>query len=635
MQRPAQILLQLETSLSAAPESLARAVGVGLRTVATEVSGLNASLGGSAQVRLIGGRYRLRVVDQEAYRARRADVLGVRDSFNDPAHRSAHILCQLAGSLLPVRIESLAHQMNVGRTTVTADLAALRRLVEPLGVRIQGRPHVGLSLTGDELGIRLAVLRHAGTADHQLLDPASPVASLLDEACRVHDYDRTMHDEVARWLVVQERRLCLGHEVASLPSAHAALSGTPAHLFAIDLAAGMARVTGQDLAEAEVLYLALPVSGRRPAPSSSLTTMDRLEPCTRELVAEIFEQIREQLEVDLQPHELLGEFGTHLQFMLNRLRFGLGTEIRQDLPELRERFPLAHRMAEVAAVVVRERTGLAMDDTELSLAATYFQVFLDDQASRRRRPFRVGILSRRGPAAASLLQAQLTKALALPTEYVPLTSADEVDAAGVDLVVASPGSSLDVTPPVIELTEFFDRRELLNKLSRMRFHDFGPLPMDDPDGSMLLYLLDEDRLVQLPAGTTYDQAVGRLAGRLASLGMVDGDFLDALCQRVEEQEPIVIGGGLGFPHASSDGLSAVTCALGIVEPGGVADGLRAVFLMGVPEKADYDDRILIRAYEELIRLGTDARLMDRLQTITTYPELLGLLEDMREHNQGS
>lgn len=634
MQRPAQILHQLETSLSAAPESLARALGVGLRTVATEVSGLNASLGGSAQVRLIGGRYRLRVVDQASYRARRADILGVRDSFNDPAHRCAHILAELAASPLPVRIESLAHQMNVGRTTVTADLATLRRLVGPLGVRIEGRPHVGLNLAGDELGIRLAVLRHATSADHQQLEAGSATAALLDQTCQAHGHGRAMRDEVERWLVVQERRRGLGHELTSLATAHETIAGTPAHRFATDLAEGLARTTGQELAEAEVLYLALPASGRRPAMSSSRTTMDRLEPGIQELVAEVFDQIREQLEVDLQPHELLGEFGTHLQFMLNRLRFGLGVEDGPDLPELRERFPLAHRMAEVTAVVVQDRTGLSMDDTELSLAATYFQVFLDDQASRRRRPFRVGILSRRGPAAASLLQAQLTKALALPTEYVPLTSAEEVDAAGVDLVVASPGSRLDVSPPVIELTEFFDRRELLNKLSRMRFHDFGPLPMDDPDGSMLLYLLDEDRLVPLPAGTTYDQAVARLAGRLASLGMVDDGFLDALCQRVEEQESIIIGGGLGFPHASSEGLSAVTCALGIVEPGG-DDGLRAVFLMGVPDKAGYDDRILIRTYEELIRLGTDSRLMDRLQTITTYPELLGLLEDMRELNQGS
>ena len=56
--------------------------------------------------------------------------------------------------------------------------------------------------------------------------------------------------------------------------------------------------------------------------------------------------------------------------------------------------------------------------------------------------------------------------------------------------------------------------------------------------------------------------------------------------------------------------------------------------MAVPEKDNYDDRILVRTYEELIRLGTDSRLMDRLCAITSYPELLGLLEDFRDHNQG-
>ena len=63
MQRAATILTQLETCLSAAPEALGRRLGVGTRTVASEVAALNQTLGRTASVRLADGRYRLMVVD--------------------------------------------------------------------------------------------------------------------------------------------------------------------------------------------------------------------------------------------------------------------------------------------------------------------------------------------------------------------------------------------------------------------------------------------------------------------------------------------------------------------------------------------------------------------------------------------
>ena len=127
MQRSALILHQLESSLSIAPESVARLLGVGQRTVATEVAALNSALGGCAQVRLINGRYRLRVADAIGFAEVRAQLTGERESFNDPHHRVGHILGQLVVSPVPVRIETLARGMNVGRTTVTADLVTLRQ----------------------------------------------------------------------------------------------------------------------------------------------------------------------------------------------------------------------------------------------------------------------------------------------------------------------------------------------------------------------------------------------------------------------------------------------------------------------------------------------------------------------------
>lgn len=634
MQRPAMILHQLETSLSVAPDALARLLGVGMRTVATEVANLNTMLAGSGQVRLINGRYRLRVVDNAAFEEARRQVTGVKDSFNDPQHRVSHILAQLVLSTGPVRIETLARGMNVGRTTVTADLVTLRRLLAQMDVRVQGRPHVGLQLEGDELAVRLAVLRHAYRQAYGSYPLGSALLDILDEACAEFCFDESVAMEVVRWMTVALDRRLSGYGLDELSQSHQQLAGTDAHAFALRVAQGIERVTGEELPPAEVLYLAIPAAGRRTPMGVGIASAESVEAQTRMLVDQVFARIADVLEIEVQPRELLAEFTQHVGFMVNRMRYGLSVEADLDIPELRLRFPLAVRMSELARDVVREQLDLTMDETELALAATYFQVFLDDSEQQGRRPFRIGIHTRRGPAAASLLKGQLGRALSVPTEYLLVSSAQEVTDKGVDLLVTAPGTSLDVDVPTIELSELFDRGELINKLSRMHFPHFGPLLNDRADGSMLVLLLGPDRVVHLPAGCGHDEAATRLAHHLADLGLVDEFFLDALAERLAETEPVLVGDRLAFPHASSPGLPSVSCALGLV-PGTDEDPARLVFLMAVPEKENYDDQVLIRTYEELIRVGTNPRLMDRLCAISTYPDLLGLFEDLRDHNQGN
>lgn len=66
MSRATQILQQLELTHSATAVSLARLHGVGLRTIATEVSAINHLLGSAGTIKSVDGAYRLVVVDSAA-----------------------------------------------------------------------------------------------------------------------------------------------------------------------------------------------------------------------------------------------------------------------------------------------------------------------------------------------------------------------------------------------------------------------------------------------------------------------------------------------------------------------------------------------------------------------------------------
>ena len=632
MQRAATILTQLETCLSAAPEALARRLGVGVRTVATEVAALNQSLGRSGSIRLSEGRYRLLVVDAEAFRVVRDRITGEQESFNDPERRSAFILAKLTRSDIPVRTEELAAQMSVGRSTVSGDIAALRDHLADSGVSIEGRPHVGLQLRGPELAIRSLLLRQAYQAAYDDFPIGPELEKAFTDTADEFQFEDDLRADLLRWLTVMLDRTVNDHWLTEIPATYSEIRGTPAHANAAALAARISPLIDEQIPAAEIIFLALPAAGRRtpttsvaPAGPSAAVDLDGL-------VARIFERIRNTMNLgfDVEPSAVVVEFAHHIGYMINRLRYSLHVERTVDESELRSRFPVASRMAEVARDVIAEETGLIMDGAELALATTYFQVFVEDHVARQHRPFKVAILTGQGPGTARLIRAQLSKLLPQDTTYSLLSpSAESSQLAGVDLVVTTPGTRLRLDVPTLELSEVFDRGELIRKLSAMEFAHHGPLVLSGASGSMLVSLLDDERFLQLPADTTSAEGVALLVDRLLTLGMVNEAFRTALMER-EALAPMQINAEVTFPHASAHDLQGVACAMGVIPRGDTEEGLRIIFLMAVPLKTDYDDRILLRVYDEIIRLSQDPLLVRKVSRLNSYVQFFYLMEDYTE-----
>jgi len=632
MQRAATILTQLETCLSAAPEALARRLGVGVRTVATEVAALNQSLGRSGSVRLADGRYRLLVVDAEAFREIRDRITGEQESFNDPERRSAFILARLTRSDVPVTTEELAAEMNVGRSTVSGDIASLRDLLADSGVAIEGRPHVGLQLSGPELAIRTMLLRHAYHAAYDTFPIGPELEQAFSDIADDFHFGDDLRAGLLRWLTVMLDRTVNGHWLSEIPAAYSEIQGTQAHVYAAALAARISPLIDEQIPPAEVLFLALPAAGRRTPTTADLLSGPSAPVDVDGLVERIFDRIRNSMNLgfDVEPSDVVVEFSHHVGYMINRLRYSLHVERTVDESELRGRFPVASRMAEVARDVIAEETGLMMDSPELALAVTYFQVFLEDHVARQHRPFNVAILTGQGPGAARLIRAQLSKLLPQDTTYSVLSpSSEPPQLEGVDLVVTTPGSQLRLDVPTIELSEVFDRGELIRKLSAMKFAHHGPLALSGESGSMLVSLLDDERFLQLPTDCTSADGVALLLDRLQSLGMVNEAFRTALTER-EALAPMQINAEVAFPHASAHDLQGVACAMGVIPRGDTEEGLRIIFLMAVPLKTDYDDRILLRVYDEIIRLSQDPLLVRKVSRLNSYVQFFYLMEDYTE-----
>ena len=91
----------------------------------------------------------------------------------------------------------------------------------------------------------------------------------------------------------------------------------------------------------------------------------------------------------------------------------------------------------------------------------------------------------------------------------------------------------------------------------------------------------------------------------------------------EALAPMQISAEVTFPHASAHDLQASPARW--ASSTGDTEGLRIIFLMAVPLKTDYDDRILLRVCDEIIRLSGPA-LVRKVSRLNSYVQFY-LMED--------
>lgn len=631
MNRETHILRHLETALAATPDGLAAQLDLGTRSIVNAVARLDAMLGTAASVRLVDGRYRLYILDARRYGEIRQALLDADESLNDPAHRRALIYRALLRAAGPVRIGDLASRLSVSRTTATTDLAALRETLAGHDVTITGRTNSGVRLEGSELDLRMAGLTHFAEVlcDHYPL--GDEIAETVASICTSRHLNRSSRHTVLRWLTMLLDRYLSGHPLTELPPEFSELEGTPAHDFAAELLAGISPLVRIDPPPTEQLFMAMAVAGMRTPDDQEGRQLFPADEDVPALVDAIFDRITEVMGLQVEAAELADEFAHHLTFMLSRMRFRIHLD-DDAVADIRDQYPVAHQMAEISRQVLEERTGLRITDSEVGLLAGYHQVFLDHHERSRRTHLRVAVVTSAGRVSGHLLRIQLARILPESARFI-MMSADQLDDDALtvaDLVVATPGALAGtggaLSSPVVELGAVFDRKELVNQLSRIRLHRYADLQLAGAGSSLLVSMLDPDRFMALPPGTDYHRATAALIDRLEELGLVEESFREALGRR-ERDSSMLLDELVGFPHATVPGAERVVLAMGVIPRSLEEPGVRAVFVMGVPDKQDYDDTILIDIYDEIIRLASDRSLITSLSRVTSHEQLFWFMAD--------
>ncbi|MCI9600459.1 MAG: PRD domain-containing protein [Lachnospiraceae bacterium] len=615
--RIAQILEIMELRRTARPESLADKLKVGAKTIKNDMKELNRLLEGSALVEYVSGRYALFILDERTFREKKQTVYSQNDYMNSPSKRYGYILNRLMHEEGAVLIDDLADEICVGRTTINGDLKKLREMLESYQVGIVGRTNTGIRLEGDELSIRLLVLEqmYDRVFESFLLD--DDLESMVNEYCQEYGLDYMTTQYFMRSYTVMIDRVLNDHPLNSLQEKYHELEQTTAYRFAEKIVMRTMEMFQVRIPMEEILFLSLPIAGMRTPMNREDKQVLEISEEVAELVVKILNRIAYDMNFHISPTDLLDDFVYHINFMLNRLKYRFCIR-NYALAEIRECYPLAYKMAEVAKKVIEEQTSFAVTDDELGFLASYFSLFLEEQHYKNRKVFRVGIVCAQGAISGKLIQVRLEKMMSDQTEFELLSEKEAEDREDFDLLISTSRNYESDAVPVICLGEFFDEVEVLRQIERLKYMGNLEVSMKTGIHSLIATILEPEHFYVLGPEPSYLEAVLYMIDCLTEEGVLEADFKEAFLKR-EKKSTMLFDERIGFPHLQYPG-EKIVLAVGAADRTG--SGVQFILLLALPKNSELNDDILIHIYNELLVISSDETLTEEIAKLKSGSEFV-------------
>ena len=625
--RTAGILRLFSGTPSLTAAALASRLDVSERTIRNDIRLLNAELKDCAFIDSEQGKFTLHVYDTERFQAVRARLLETDKFLNSPRNRMDYIFGKIMRADSPVNADELAYKMNVSRGTLANDLKRLRADAELYRLAIIGKAGKGLVLKGAESDIRRYVLENLYDALYREYPIEPEIDRMTLETFADSPFEPDALENFRKFLVVMLDRFLTDHPIGELTASFYSLTARPEFAVVNRLSGRIGRFLGAEFPVEEKLFLLLPVIGMRTPMDVRNMQAIELDESMKALGEKLFGKIRQELDIRIENPEAIDEFLYHLMFMLNRLKFNVRTKSPM-LEELREKYPLAWRMADIASKVIYSDYGLKVTADERSFLATYFGVFLEEQEEKRVRPFRAALLCGPGRVTGRLIAAQLRKVLDSSAELTQLTDANITTEMleSFDLIFATVDLPCPANRPVIQIREVFNEQALRQKIAKAKYWNRVDAPVLDDNWFVMGGLLDESRFFPLEASDSYETGLEKMVAALTEQGQLDEGFAERLRER-EKLGSMAFDHDIAIPHVVQYAGGRLVLAIGAFPkavPYGGQD-IRVIFLMGVPETADADDGMLVRVYEEIIRVAQEPELLEKVADAKDFQSLLRAL----------
>lgn len=627
--RIGQIIELIRKKTFCSLDYLAETIGVSTRTIRNDIKQLNSDLKGIAVLENERGKgYHLEIEDEQLFLDMIGNIYSEKNMQDSPQRRIAFIIDRLLNSDEENTLDELAFAMNIGRTTLVNELKKAAVALETYNLSILGKQNSGMYLSGNELDLRFFILDNVYDSIYSSYPLDEDIKEDILAIASQHDLETSTQNRLLKSVIVMLDRLLKGYPLKEMGDKYRKLLDTKDYQIAIEIIGAIESKLPITIPESEILFITLPIAGRR-TPTNNRSIADiTITDDVKRLLEMIMEQLGFEKEIIKENETFFQDLQYHLTFMLNRLMFDIRIK-NPLLVDVKEKYPVAFKMAEMAGRVIEKEYGLTPSDDELGYIAFYFGVFIAQNDVNTKRLRQVAVICGTGRGTAKLVSIQLQRVLNQNTQ-IDLFSETEVTKELLnhyDLVFTTVKLGFESNTPIIIINEIFDEKSVSKQIEKVTYLQKFKLKDEGNHNSIVKLLLDEEKFFRLDSSKSYHENVNGMVDTLVSKGSLDEGFKERLRER-EAKGSMVFDRFIALPHTSNAATSKIELALGVFPNSVLADGkeIKLVFLLGIPKQTDYDASLLVKIYDEIIKIASDEQLIDQLATSSSYEKLAKCLE---------
>ncbi|WP_099159671.1 BglG family transcription antiterminator [Virgibacillus ndiopensis] len=631
-------LMAAQTTLTG--KYLANINQVTSRTTREDVKNINAMLSpnGAHVDSVMGKGYQLYIDDSLKFRKYLKTVFAEEvspDKFvpKSPEERISYLIKRLLLSEGYEKLDDLAMEMYVSKSTIQNDLKHVKQILSGYGIRLESRPNYGLTVRGSELKRRFCAAeylfdRNEKTGDHLVETHLSSLAKTdLDSIMaiimkQIENQQITLSDIALNNLLIHiaiaYKRIKSGYHVTLYPADMQSIRDQREYQVAERIVKGVEETFHVSFPPSEIAYIAIHLLGTKMLSQSNdadEVVEQVLDDEMYQLVRIILEKIEAEFNLGISlDKELIMGLGLHLKPAINRYKYGMNVR-NPMLKDIKQNYPLAFEAGIIAGVAIEEHTGTKINENEIGYLALHIGAAMERQKLKS-GPKRCLIVCASGLGTAKLIYYKLKSRFSREIDVIGTTEyykLDNRDLDNVDFIVSSIPISEDLPIPVVEVNAILGDNDL------KKIRDFVVESKQRVD-----HYFQKELMFLRESFTSKEEVLEFMHTQLLKKGLVEHSFLEAVYER-EEIAPTSFGNLVAVPHPitpKSDTTFLAICTL--EKPITWNDKLvQFVCLLCVKKESTED---LQSMYDLLGKIIENAPIVEKLVNVKNYEGFIRVLE---------
>ncbi|MFD4704989.1 BglG family transcription antiterminator [Gottfriedia sp. NPDC058432] len=617
---------------------LSKFANVSSRTIRADIKMLNVFIRehGAVIQSYRGNGYQLEILDDHSFYSfiqtyHQKNIGNHSDVPIDHKGRVLYILRKLLGSPDYIKLEDLAEEIYVSKSTVNNLIKDVKKLLGKYKLILEKRPNYGVCVKGDEFNIRSCMSEYYFNRDIHtpLMQNVQFMLNLFKsfEIEMVKDIMLRSLKEKGMELSDQEFENLLVHILISIERIRSGsvikeinidtkyIEHSKEYQISCKILSELEKAFSIHFPYVESIYITIHLMGTKVA--SYLAFEPSKEETVDHMIQEILQSIFEEMNIDLQhDEELKLNMAEHLYVALNRIKYGLNVR-NPIIQDIKTQYPLAFEAGLIAAKVISSKIKKEIEEGETGYLAIHLGASIERQKKNREQK-RCLIVCATGKGSAQLLKYKLIEHFGGSLDIVDVASyynlKDFVLEDQIDFIISTVTIDNDISVPVIKVNTILGKDDVSNIRKKLFQQHSGDI--SNHVKSELVFLQQQMN--------SREEVIRFLSRKIVDLQLGD----DAFCASVLEREvcsSTAFGNLVAIPHPiknmSQETFIAFCTLAKPIDWGGTPVQLVCLFSVKQNNKSD-----LQYLYDFLYNILDNKSTVDKIIGCTSQKEFNKLID---------